>query len=202
MSEESDMLSGVLFNPKKEELVVLYKQNKQFQEEFNQTSYRHLKRRKQILHQMFAFAGENIYIEPPFYCEYGTNIKIGDNFFASYDCIFLDFAKINIGNNVVFGPRVNLLCVDCPTEINSRAKNLRYSHDINIEDDVYLGANVLVKPGITIHKNVIVGCGSVVTHDLESNAVYGGNPAKKLRNINEEEMKKWRKEADCYYKRK
>ncbi|MFA7110768.1 MAG: maltose acetyltransferase domain-containing protein, partial [Bacilli bacterium] len=67
MSEESDMLSGVLFNPKKEELVVLYKQNKQFQEEFNQTSYRHLKRRKQILHQMFAFAGENIYIEPPFY---------------------------------------------------------------------------------------------------------------------------------------
>ena len=190
MTNKENMLAGKLYHVDKE-IHKMFKESKQFQEEFNQTCYKDGVRRGQIIRQWFGKVGQNYFVQPPFFCDYGKNIEIDDNFFANYDCVFLDVCKIKIGRNVVMSPRVSLITATHPIDAAVRNTTYQLGAPITIGNDVWIGTGVIVNPGVTIGDNIVIGSGSVVTTDLESNAIYEGNPARKVRDITEEDKKYW-----------
>jgi maltose O-acetyltransferase len=199
MTNKERMLTGRLYCSDDPDLNYEFKSNKGSLEEFNSTSFRDGRRRGYIIKQMFKKTGTDIHIEPPFYCDYGYNISVGENFFASYDCILGDSAEIIIGNSCILGPRVTINTEDCPIDAGVRNDDLEYAKPVKIGNDVYIGAGSIINPGVTIGDDVVIGAGSVVTHDLASHAVYGGNPASKIRDIADKERKKWKDEQSEYY---
>lgn len=132
-------------------------------------------------------------IEKPFRCDYGYNIEIGDNFFANYNFVVLDVGKVKIGDNVQIAPNVGLYTAGHPLHPDSRNSGYEYGIDITIGNNVWLGGNVCVMPGVTIGDNAVIGAGAVVTKDIPANAVAVGNPAKVVKMITEEDR-------DYYFK--
>lgn len=132
-------------------------------------------------------------IEKPFRCDYGYNIEIGDNFFANYNFVVLDVGKVKIGDNVQIAPNVSLYTAGHPLHPDSRNSGYEYGIDITIGNNVWLGGNVCVMPGVTIGDNAVIGAGAVVTKDIPANAVAVGNPAKVVKMITEEDR-------DYYFK--
>ena len=193
MTNKEKMLNGNLYIGNDKELAKMFKVSKQFEEEYNQTSFRDDVRRKAIIKQWFGKVKNNYNIQPPIHCDYGSNIEIGENFYANYDTIFLDVCKIKIGDNVFFGPRVSVFTAWHP--IDSEIRNTQYEggSPITIGNNVWIGGGVIINPGVTIGDNVVIGSGSVVTKDLESNAIYVGNPARKLRDITVKDKEYWNK---------
>lgn len=142
------------------------------------------KARSSIYQQLFAQVG-SAYIEPDFYCDYGTNIVIGERFYANHHCIILDGAAVTIGNRVMFGPNVHLYASTHPSDPHARANGDMLAAPITIGDDCWLGGNVCVMPGVTIGKASIIGAGSVVTRNIPSGVIAAGNPCRVLRKVNE-----------------
>lgn len=132
-------------------------------------------------------------LEKPFRCDYGYNIEIGDNFFANYNFVVLDVGKVKIGDNVQIAPNVSLYTAGHPLHPDSRNSGYEYGIDITIGNNVWLGGNVCVMPGVTIGDNAVIGAGAVVTKDIPANAVAVGNPAKVVKMITEEDR-------DYYFK--
>jgi acetyltransferase-like isoleucine patch superfamily enzyme len=144
-------------------------------------------KKDELLRRIIANAGKDIHIEPPFQCDYGTNIEIGDNFFANYNLVVLDVAKVKIGNNVQIAPNVALYTAGHPVHPDSRNSGYEYGIDITIGDNVWIGGNTCVMPGVTIGNNVVIGAGSVVTKDIPDNMIAVGNPCRVVREITEED---------------
>jgi maltose O-acetyltransferase len=140
---------------------------------------------EQLLRELFARVGEEPVIEPPFFCDYGTNTSIGDRFYANTGCIFLDSAPVTIGDRVLFGPAVQLLAATHPLEAELRAQGLEYAEPIAIGDDVWLGGGAIVLPGVTIGDRAVVGAGSVVTRDVPADVVVAGSPGRIIRRLEE-----------------
>lgn len=137
--------------------------------------------RSEILRELFGRVGADIAIEPPFHCDYGSNIEVGERFYANAGCVFLDGAPVTIGARVQLGPQVQLLAVSHPLDRGQRAAGLEYGEPITIGDDAWLGGGAIVLPGVTIGEGAVVGAGSVVTRDVAPEAVVAGNPARALR---------------------
>ena len=148
--------------------------------------------------QLFGKTGESIYINPPLYVDYGRHVEIGNNFYANMDCIFLDVNRIIIGDNVMVGPRVSFFTAGHPTDATVRNKELEFGLPIVVEDNVWIGGNSTVLPGVTIGKNSIIAAGAVVTKDVPSNTIVGGNPAKVIRQIDVVDKVKWEKAMRAY----
>lgn len=130
---------------------------------------------------------QGAYIEPPFRCDYGVNIEIGKNFFANFNCVVLDVAKVTIGDNVLFGPNIQLYTAGHPLDVKGRVdEGIEFGLPITIGDNVWLGGSVVVCPGITIGDNSVVGAGSVVTKDIPANVVAAGNPCRVIRAIDQQ----------------
>lgn len=129
------------------------------------------------------------WIEPDFYCDYGYNVEMGKGVYFNHHCVILDTAKVTIGDRVLFGPGVTLSAAAHPLARTQRAAGMEWSRPITIGDDVWLGAGVVVNPGVTIGDNVVIGSGSVVTKDIPSNVVVVGVPAKILKPIETNEDK-------------
>ncbi len=145
------------------------------------------------LRAILGKAGKNIHIEPPFRCDYGTNIEVGDNFYANFNCVILDVGRVIIGNNVKFGPNVSLYTAGHPVHPESRRSGYEYGIGISIGNDVWLGGNVVVNQGVNIGENAVVGSGSVVTKDIPANVIAAGNPCRVIREITDEDRR-------CYYR--
>lgn len=130
------------------------------------------------------------FITPPFHCDYGKHIKIGKKFFANYNCTFLDVAKIKIGDNCLFAPNVSIYTAGHP--IHPLARNLLYEYGkpVTIGDNVWIGGNTVVCPGVSIGNNVVIGAGSVVTKDIPDWSVAAGNPCKVIRKITDADRNK------------
>lgn len=143
--------------------------------------------RESILRDILGGMGENVNFEPDFRCEFGSNIFIGNNFFANFDCVILDCNRIVIGNNVLFGPRVGLYAGNHATHPEDRVAGGCYSKPITIGDNVWVGAGVHIMGGVTIGRNSIIGAGSVVTKDIPENVIAAGVPCRMIREITEED---------------
>lgn len=142
----------------------------------------------EVVKELFGKA-ENAIVNPPFYCDYGFNIEVGKNFFCNYNCTILDVGKVRIGDNCLFAPNVSLYTAGHPIHPAVRNTLYEYGADITIGNNVWLGGNVVVCPGVTIGDNVVVGAGSVVTKDIPAWSVAAGNPCKVLREITDDDLK-------------
>lgn len=131
--------------------------------------------------------GSSVYFEPPFYCEYGSHIEVGENFYANTGCIMLDVAPIKIGDNAFFGPNVAIYTAGHPIHPESRNSGYEYGISITIGDNVWIGGNCVIVPGVKIGNNVVIGAGSVVTKDIPDNVCAAGNPCRVIRKITDED---------------
>lgn len=200
MTEKERMLAGELYIPSaSEQLVQEMRRAKDLLQVFNQTGSGEGKKRKEILRELLGSIGKGSYIEPPFRCDYGIHTYIGENFCANYDCVILDVCKVTIGDRVLFGPRVSLFAAGHPIDAGVRGRLLEFGSPITIEDDVWIGGNTVINPGVTIGRGTIIGSGSVVTKDIPPGVIAVGNPCRVLREITEEDREFWeRKEAEYY----
>lgn len=198
-TEKEKMLQEGLYRAGDNELRTDAARSRQLTRLFNQTTEEQQDYRKELLKQMFKATGEDIYIEPPFRCDYGTNTTIGNNFYANFDCVFLDVAPIKIGDNCMFGPKVSLLTPGHPIDAVVRNSGLEFGKAITIGNNVWFGGNVVVNPGVTIGDNTIIGSGAVVTKNIPANVIAGGNPCKIIREITDEDKAYWEKEQEKYW---
>jgi maltose O-acetyltransferase len=178
MNEKQKMLAGLDYNPADATLSEERRNAKTLCHEFNQSAPNQNK--TLIVQQLFGYAS-NASLNAPFYCDYGYNINEGENFYANHGCTFLDCNTITAGDNCLLGPGVVLATASHPLEAYKRATGIETAQAITLGNDVWLGANVTVCPGVTIGDNVIVGAGSVVVKDLPSNTICVGSPAKILK---------------------
>lgn len=132
---------------------------------------------------------DKAFINPPFYCDYGTHIEVGENFFANYNCTILDVAKVKIGDNCQMAPNVSIYTAGHPIHPVSRNSGYEYGKEVTIGNNVWIGGNSVICPGITIGDHVVIGAGSVVTKDIPDWSVAAGNPCKVIRKITEEEKR-------------
>ena len=167
---------------------------------FNNTTAEQREYRTELLKRIMGGIGEHIYIEPPFRCDYGSNIYIGDYFYANFDCIVLDVAEVHIGSHVLFGPRVCVFTPNHPIDAEIRNTGLEYGKSVHIGDNVWVGGNTVINPGVTIGNNVVIGSGSVVTKDIPDNVVAAGNPCRVIRPITDDDKKYWQQQFDEYQK--
>ena len=149
----------------------------------NQLEPDNFEEKSEILSLIFNCLGKNVFIELPFICDYGYNISIGKNFFANYNCTFLDSASIKIGDHVLLGPNVSLYTSGHPIDVENRKKLFQFAKPIIIENNVWIGGNTVVNPGVTIGENSVIGAGSVVTKSIPANVVAAGNPCKIIRKV-------------------
>lgn len=144
-------------------------------------------KQKELLTRLLGKTRENFCITAPFWCDYGYNIEIGENFYANHNLVILDGAKVTFGNNVFIAPNCGFHTAGHPIDAERRNKGLEYAYPISVGNDVWIGAGVQVMPGVTIGSNVVIGGGSVVVKDIPDNSVAVGNPCKVIRPITEED---------------
>lgn len=139
---------------------------------------------------------EGAFINPPFYCDYGSHIEVGKNFFANYNCTIIDVAKVKIGDNCQMAPNVAIYTAGHPVHPVSRNSLYEYGIEITIGDNVWIGGNTVILPGVHIGSNTIIGAGSVVTKDIPDWVIAAGNPCKVIRKITEEDKKYYYKDRE------
>jgi acetyltransferase-like isoleucine patch superfamily enzyme len=191
MTEKEKMLSGKPYKAFGEELSSERQYAKEMIFEYNNLSPKEINKHNEIIKKIFGRVGNDFYIEPPFRCDYGYNISVGENFYVNYNCTILDCAAVTIGDNVMFAPNVNLFTAGHPIHFEARNEIIEYAFPISIGNNVWVGGGVIVNPGITIGNNVVIGSGSVVTKNIPSNCIAVGNPCKVTKQITDEDK--------CYY---
>lgn len=191
MTEKEKMLSGKPYKSFGEELLGERQHAKEMIFEFNSLRPNEIEKRNEIIKKLFGKASDNFFIEPPFRCDYGYNIFMGENFYSNYNCTILDCAKVTIGDNVLFAPNVSLFTAGHPIHFEPRNEGFEYAFPITIGNNVWIGGGVIVNPGVTIGDNVVIGSGSVVTKDIPSNVIAAGNPCKIIREITDEDKTKY-----------
>ncbi len=142
---------------------------------------------QEVLKKLLGKTGENFTLTAPFWCDYGYNIELGENFYANHNLVILDGAKVTFGDNVFIGPDCGFHTAGHPIDFERRNRGLEYAYSITVGDNVWIGAGVQVMPGVTIGSNVVIGGGSVVVKDIPGNCVAVGNPCKVIRAITEED---------------
>ena len=158
--------------------------------DFNKTRPSEQDKREKILKKMFAEIGDDCYIEPPFHANWGgKNVHFGNGVYANFNLTMVDDCDIFVGNNVMFGPNVTVSAGTHPIHPELRSKQAQYNIPIHIGNNVWIGANSVILPGVNIGDNSVIGAGSIVTKDIPSNVVAVGNPCRVLREINENDMK-------------
>ncbi|HYZ76336.1 MAG TPA: sugar O-acetyltransferase [Gaiellaceae bacterium] len=174
-----------LYDPLRPELVEARRRARALLARYNATAEEEQDERAALLRELLARVGTDAWIEPPFFCDYGTNLFVGERFYANTGCIVLDAAPVTIGARALFGPAVQLLAATHPVEPELRAQGLEYAAPIAIGDDAWLGGGAIVLPGVTIGDRAVVGAGSVVTRDVPADTVVAGNPARVIRTLEE-----------------
>ncbi|WP_275342565.1 chorismate mutase [Enterococcus faecium] len=183
-TEKEKMIAGELYFANDPELVSDRMFARSQSQIINQAESAEL--RSQLLKETFGRTGKKIYMEPVINFDYGYNIFVGENFYANFNCTFLDVSTIEIGDNCMFAPNVQLYTATHPLHPVKRNSGLEYAKPIKIGNNVWLGGGVIVTPGVTLGDNVVVGAGSVVTKSFPDNVVIAGNPARIIKTVEEE----------------
>ena len=192
MTEKEKMLRGEYYHSRDEELLETYHRARVLLSRYNQISSRDTESRTALLQDLLGGVGVHLWIEAPFFCDYGENIYLGDNTFLNMNCVLLDSNRISIGKNALLGPHVQIYTVSHPLKATERiipsqedgqTTYLSSSQPVNIGDQVWIGGNTIILPGVTIGNNVTIGAGSVVTKDLPDNVLALGNPCRVIRSL-------------------
>ncbi|MDE8563743.1 maltose O-acetyltransferase [Anoxybacillus rupiensis] len=182
-TEKEKMLSGELYMAADPELMAERERARRLTRLFNQTLETEHQKRTSLLKELFGSTGKNLFIEPPFRCDYGYNIHVGENFFANFDCVFLDVCEIKIGDNCLIAPGVHIYTATHPLDPLERNSGTEYGKPVSIGHNVWIGGRAVINPGVTIGNNVVIASGAVVTKDIPDNVVVGGNPARIIKTI-------------------
>lgn len=197
MMEKERMLSGKLYNPYKVNDHT-WQKNRETLEKFNTMPYQHWEKGMQLLKGIFGRLEDDAVIVPPFYCDKGPQIYIGRHFYANTGLLILDEASVTIGDNVFLAPRVCIYTAGHPIDAWVRNLELEYAKPVTIGNDVWIGGNAVINPGVTIGDNVVIGSGSVVTKDIPSGVIAAGNPCRVMREITEDDARYWRAQLEEY----
>ena len=184
MNEEEKMLAGEIYDASYDR--GLFKKRilaKELCQKFNECEFTKVEEKKRILEKLFQKEINIMGIEPNFYCDYGFNIYLGKNFYSNHNLVILDANKVEFGDNVFVGPNCGFYTSGHPLDYETRNKGLEYAKPIKVGNNVWIGGNVCVMPGITIGDNVVIGAGSVVNKNIPSNCVAVGNPCKVIKEI-------------------
>jgi len=184
MSERRKMLAGELYDPMDPELVAGRERARDLCQALNATREGEQEERRRILRELFGAGGETVWMQPPFYCDYGSNIHLGERVFFNFNCVVLDVCPVRIGDYTLFGPAVQILTPLHPMNAELRRKE-EYGAPIEIGSDVWVGAGALILPGVRIGDRAVIGAGSVVTRDVPAGVVAAGNPCRVIRAITE-----------------
>ncbi|HEX4773561.1 MAG TPA: sugar O-acetyltransferase [Bryobacteraceae bacterium] len=181
-SQQQKMLAGELYDSLDPELVAARNRARDLCQSLNASREAELELRRQILLSLFGRGGDTALIQPPFYCDYGSNIELGERVFFNFNCIVLDVCRVQIGDYTQFGPGVQLLTPLHPMDAALRRKQ-EYGAPIEIGSDVWVGGGALILPGVRIGSKTVIGAGSVVTRDIPGGVIAVGNPCRVIRDI-------------------
>ncbi len=177
MTEKEKMLSGQLYNPMDTILSKeRYAARLKFQK-INNLGDNQVKERNKLFKELVGAYDKIFWIEPPFFCDYGSNIKLGKKVFINFNCCILDTAEVSIGDNVLIGPNVQIYAATHPLDIKTRNSLLEYAKPITIGNDVWIGGGAIICPGVRVGNGVVIAAGSVVINDVPDNVMVAGNPA-------------------------
>ncbi len=182
-TEKEKMLSGELYNPLDALLCEERRKARLLLKELNDSRDDEEELRLRILSQLIPRAGSGLWIQPPFYCDYGSNISIGENVFFNFNCVVLDVMQVVIGSYTMCGPNVQIYTATHPLDWRERSSGVEYAKPITIGSYVWLGGGAIVCPGVTIGDRAVIGAGSVVTKDIPSDVFAAGNPCKVIRSL-------------------
>jgi maltose O-acetyltransferase len=184
MTERQKMLNGDLYDPLDAELTSARERARDLCQALNATREAEQEVRRRILSELFGKGGETVIMQPPFYCDYGSNIELGERVFFNFNCVVLDVCPVRIGDFTLFGPAVQILTPMHPFNASLRRKQ-EFGKPVEIGSDVWVGGGALILPGVRVGSRTIIGAGSVVTRDIPDGVLAAGNPCRVIREITE-----------------
>lgn len=182
-TEKEKMLSGELYDASDKVLKEERIYARDLTKAYNSSSEKEQELRNSILAKLIPLQGDRLEIQPPFYCDYGYNIMLGDGVYFNFNCVLLDVMPIKIGARTLIGPNVQIYTATHPINFKERASGLESGKAIEIGEDVWLGGSVVINPGVNIGDRSVIGAGSVVTKDIPNDVFAAGNPCKMIRSL-------------------
>jgi len=183
LTELEKMLAGELYDGMDAELVAMRSRTRHWLRQYNATTQEELERRAQLLSERFAKVGSGVWIEPPFYCDYGDFIELGERVYMNFNCTILDCHSVRIGSQTMFGPNVQVYAAYHPIDADERCRGPEYASPIAIGEKAWIGGGAIICPGVTIGDRTTIGAGSVVTKDIPANVFAAGNPCRVIRQL-------------------
>jgi maltose O-acetyltransferase len=180
-TEKQKMLDGELYDALDRQLTDERTRTRLLIKQLNETAEDQPEVRSEILKQLIPNAAQGLWLQPPFYCDYGYNMIIGEKVFFNFNCVVLDVTFVKIGSRTLFGPNVQIYTATHPIDYRERASGLEYAKPITIGEDVWVGGSAIICPGVTIGDRVVIGAGSVITKDIPADVFAAGNPCKVIR---------------------
>jgi maltose O-acetyltransferase len=183
-TEKDKMLAGELYDPLDAELVAGRDRARDLCQALNATRERDQAERRRILKELFGAGGDSVWMQPPFFCDYGSNIRLGQRVFFNFNCVVLDVCEVTIGDFTLFGPAVQIYTATHPMNAGLRRRQ-EFARPIRIGSDVWVGGGAILCPGVTVGSRTVIGAGSVVTRDIPDGVFAAGNPCRVIREITE-----------------
>ncbi|MBF8964500.1 sugar O-acetyltransferase [Pontibacter sp. FD36] len=182
-TEKEKMLAGGLYDPLDKQISDERLQARLLLKELNDSREDQVEERSRILKALIPHAGKGLWLQPPFYCDYGYNMIVGERVFFNFNCVVLDVAEVRIGSRTLFGPNVQVYTATHPMDHRERASGLEYAKPITIGEDVWIGGSAVICPGVTIGDRSVIGAGSVVTKNIPADVFAAGNPCRVIRKL-------------------
>lgn len=176
-SEKEKMLNGELYDADDPELVADREHARDITRRYNHTTPNEKKERRDLLGELLGSRGNECHVEPPFRCDYGYNIHVGERFYANFGCVVLDVCRVDIGRNCLIGPGVHIYTATHPVDADERIEGLEYGNPVTVGDDVWIGGRAVLNPGVTVGDKAVIASGAVVTESVPDDVVVRGNPA-------------------------
>lgn len=182
-TEREKMVAGERYDPTDRELIAARQDARRLASIYNDTDPTATDRRADILDSLFGSAGANTYVEPPFRCDYGFNVHVGEDFYANFGCVFLDVCPIRFGDECMLGPGVHIYTATHSVDADERTAGTEFGAPVEVGDRVWIGGRAVLNPGVTVGDDSVVAAGAVVVDDVPEGVVVGGNPARVIRDL-------------------